>query len=526
MPIALLAHLIVLAIGLIYLFFHWRSVHHEITQTIQALTHANRILILVSVLFSLLFVYQSSLGPFNYDTGLYHSQAIQWIEKYRIVPGLGNLHSRFAFNSLWFLPSALFSFTFWLGQPIHALNGLMLLMAIIFALGHINTLIVGAINPSSTFQSLLIFPLAYLGYDSDRFATDVASPSTDLPATVLVFVVTTLILHYQNSKLPKVKISAESDRKEQDVNTAILAIMITILAVFAVFIKLSVIPILLFLPYLIVDQFRKNGIVIAALILGITLFIATPHLIRNVILSGYLIYPLPQLDLFNWDWKIPLQTVVAESMGVRNWAKMPPGSSPEAVLSSTGWSWFPAWFNYFKSQPIAQCLGLGIAGFSLSNLLRFRQFNWTKFSVIYAVIAIGLIFWFFSAPDPRFGYGLLISFAIMLTLPLLTEALHPLSQRPQMLQLILSVYVVASFVLSMAHFKFYSEDINLFWRSAMGYPSVPTQSVTFDRQTIYIPLKGDQCWNSAFPCTPQIPTNLRLRGRSLQDGFTRLRSAT
>ena len=34
--------------------------------------------------------------PADSDTALYHAQAIRWIEEYGVVPGLGNLHCRFA----------------------------------------------------------------------------------------------------------------------------------------------------------------------------------------------------------------------------------------------------------------------------------------------------------------------------------------------------------------------------------------------------------------------------------------------
>ena len=44
------------------------------------------------------------------DTQSYHAQNIQWIRKYAVVPGLGNLHDRFAFNSMFFVISALFTF--------------------------------------------------------------------------------------------------------------------------------------------------------------------------------------------------------------------------------------------------------------------------------------------------------------------------------------------------------------------------------------------------------------------------------
>ncbi len=55
----------------------------------------------------------------TYDTGLYHSQAIQWIEEYGVVKGLGNLHHRFAYNSALMCLQALFSMRFAFGQQLH-----------------------------------------------------------------------------------------------------------------------------------------------------------------------------------------------------------------------------------------------------------------------------------------------------------------------------------------------------------------------------------------------------------------------
>ena len=48
----------------------------------------------------LLMAYGASHGIMHYDSDLYHAQAICWIEEYGIVKGLGNLHSRFAYNSV------------------------------------------------------------------------------------------------------------------------------------------------------------------------------------------------------------------------------------------------------------------------------------------------------------------------------------------------------------------------------------------------------------------------------------------
>lgn len=57
----------------------------------------------------LLMAYGTSRGYMHVDTGLYHAQAIRWIEEYGVVPGLGNLHSRFAYNSAAFPLCAVYS---------------------------------------------------------------------------------------------------------------------------------------------------------------------------------------------------------------------------------------------------------------------------------------------------------------------------------------------------------------------------------------------------------------------------------
>jgi hypothetical protein len=45
----------------------------------------------------------SLMEPFHYDSGLYHYPAIHWIHAYPIVPGLGLVHGRLAFNQSYFL---------------------------------------------------------------------------------------------------------------------------------------------------------------------------------------------------------------------------------------------------------------------------------------------------------------------------------------------------------------------------------------------------------------------------------------
>ncbi len=69
-----------------------------------------------------------SMGEPVYDSGLYHLQAINWSSTFPIVPGLGNLHSRLAHNSAFFLFGALLNTGPWLGRTHHVVNGILFLV--------------------------------------------------------------------------------------------------------------------------------------------------------------------------------------------------------------------------------------------------------------------------------------------------------------------------------------------------------------------------------------------------------------
>ena len=72
------------------------------------------------------------------DTLGYHAQTIQWIEKYKAVPGLVHLHVRFGYQGLWFVDSALFGFSFSGKEGITFLNSTVLFWFFIFFINRIN----------------------------------------------------------------------------------------------------------------------------------------------------------------------------------------------------------------------------------------------------------------------------------------------------------------------------------------------------------------------------------------------------
>jgi hypothetical protein len=110
-PLTAYTLLSLLVFSIIFLLFEYIKegqirLFTTIKQKIKSLPLLYKILIVL--LFVVLLLY-SLLPPLGYDTGLYHWQAMKWLESYPVVPGLGNIHGRFAFNSNALLLHSVFS---------------------------------------------------------------------------------------------------------------------------------------------------------------------------------------------------------------------------------------------------------------------------------------------------------------------------------------------------------------------------------------------------------------------------------
>ncbi|MBC7881259.1 MAG: hypothetical protein H7Y37_07985 [Anaerolineae bacterium] len=484
--------------------------------------------ILLLAILAAVLAFKSSVGRnlLHFDTGYYHAQSIEWIVQYGIAPGLGNLHTPLAYDSLWFQPCALFSFTFLLHQPLHALLGLMIFIAFCFAfaglLDVLSPLI--EIQLSSVVQALLLVPLLEL-------ASNLSSPSTDEPTSIFIFLLFALFCRY----------------KEQEAigySTDILQWSIVLLAIFATLLKLSALPVLLFIPFVAYREFQRGHTWTATTYILLVPLLWLPKLIRTVILSGYLIYPYPNIDLFPVDWKMPIAVVQDQKRFIESWGRSP-FSDPKEVLSQGFGGWFPNWFaNFIKGYA---AVGLLFALLSilifLALQLSFRRGSrsvlkqtFERYSVVYAVSFIGVAYWFSISPMLRYGFGFFWTFVVMLSAPLLFQIgkYGPKVFRGDTGEKVL--VAVASLLIwlvlrsespqralgsGIVFSRFYTTDIrSLLWQEK--YPFVETLSAPMNNVVIYRPLQGEQCWDHPLPCTPYLYTPIEGRGTSLKDGFRAL----
>jgi hypothetical protein len=284
-----------------------------------------RITELVSVtIISFLLCLIGSNAPTISDSGLYHLSAIKWIENYAVVPGLGNIHGRFAFNPSVFNLSAAFLCRGIFDQPMYVVNPLFSIL--FFAYGFNRLLKHKNSQINIFFVFLLAVPLA-LYYTVAR----INSPTPDLLACLLPVY---LFLRFIESE------------NEPDISGARITFttMAVVVSVYLMTIKLSIAPILLLPAYLIYKHYAQIKLKGLFLFGAISFIVVLPWMLRTYILSGYLIYPLPGIDVFSPDWKIPLSLVEQEKLIVHNYARTY-DSSRLLVVGMPLSTWFPVWWE-------------------------------------------------------------------------------------------------------------------------------------------------------------------------------------
>lgn len=340
-----------------------------------------RLLLIVGV--GILVLISTSGEVRSYDTYLYHAQSIRWIEEYGVVPGLGNLHERLAFNNSFLCLQALFSFSFFIEQSMHSVNGFVVWILLSYAVCSMKFVHNKKIYASDFSR------LALIGYYADK-VYETSSPSTDLFAVGLVgYIVCKWIT------------LLEEDEEKIAPPYAYLCI----LGVYAVTLKVSsaMIVLLAIMPAYRLIKGKKWGEII--LYLGLGVLTIAPFFIRNVILSGYLLFPYPDLDLFSFDWKIPVSNVTYWQTLIKTWAQ---GYRGEYRADAPFTEWFPLWRDsYLLTDPllviefIADIVAIPLAVI-VGVVKGFRKKNWNFFHITCCLIA-GILFWFFNAPTRRFG---------------------------------------------------------------------------------------------------------------------------
>src|SRR5271157_173287 len=331
--------------------------------------------------------------PTNYDTALYHAQAIHWIESYRAVPGLVNINDHLAYNSSWLVLVASMSFAFLGLRSFHLTNSVILLATMFYFGESFQALLQKQFTASNFVKVVLFFLSLYL------YTPELSSPGTDLPPTLLIWIITILILE----KVEK-----------RDLNFDLYSSFIFVFSVFNVVIKLSSLPLCLPALLILIQQAWNKSWQRSMILTGIALVILSAWFLRNMVISGYLIFPISQIDLFSFDWKYPLAST-ATSQQILFWYDKFPVSGWTKYVGATWEQWLPIWFHQLdRGQKVLLLISIA----SPIGLLAYR-FSKTEqnlaigFSIIFILNYAGVFFWILTSPLFRFGYAYLFGSIIL-----------------------------------------------------------------------------------------------------------------
>lgn len=492
--VALLANIILIVLCIIIYIF----CRHFILETFSNVKIGHLIIVAVLTLF---WSYFTSRGYMHYDTDVYHAQSIEWIEKFGIVTGLGKFHVRFAYNSSLFALSALYSFSFIKTVSLHTVNGFLALIVSITCMD---------IGEFIKTKSLKLSVFARMGciYYLFLITDEIVAPASDYATMIVIFF---LVIRFLDN------LESQEQGKTNPTPFALLCV----LGVYAMTLKLTaaLILILLIYPVFLLIRDKKTKEIIYYLLSGF--IVAVPWLIRTVIISGWLFYPFPELDLFSVDWKIDKTAVYIDAVNIKTWGRaLYNGDLVNVPITG----WFPNWFRTTLSGTeklliigaIASCIFTVLL--IAVTLIKKKWVNLPKVSVLLAV-SCSYIFWQYSAPLMRYGY-VYVLLAVTLMVGWVFENISFRSKAKN----ITNCFVFALFV-CFGCYKLYNAGEQI--RDTMFFPYYLMQqpydtydmiSYEVDGETFYCPDGGDRCGYTPFPASPEH-NNFSLRGEGLKDGF-------
>ena len=437
------------------------------------------------------------------DTLGYHAQLIQWIEKYKVIPGLVHVHVRYGLQSYWYLLCALFSFPFLHSPAITFVNTTVLSWYLLFVCEKISISLMkkekqntGKLLTGMLFLLLLAINL----WDFGQLRISAVSASPDFIAGLYCWLVLYLLAG--------------------SIKSGVTGMLTIFLSLVAVMIKLSCVPILLTAVYAL---YRLLATVNRRSIYGmafITVLAVIPFAARNVITSGYLVFPSVYPDWVNTDWKLSrVRTIhVKEYIAAyaRVEAKVNMGEQPPLFAQHFS-GWLPVWWQNRsgaeKCMLGAMCISL-VAGLLFAKEL--RQNTGTEERLLILVCAGAIIFWFLEAPDPRFAYGFIMPFTGMIMYRILAGRSWNNQLAASILRLgvvVLTAALAAYSIYRIQHFFFFKNIV-----TPEGIAPIASKQITIRGITYRVPFDGCECGNTAVPCIYDIEPFL-MRGSTLNEGF-------
>jgi hypothetical protein len=454
----------------------------------------------------------------SFDSGMYHIPAVRWATIYPIIPGIGNLHDRLAFNNSGLLYAAMIGIGPWSSEWNHLANGLLAFMLLIqIVLGGYRLFSSCSANRNtSVFDFLIIVPVITLIVSGNT-----STLSTDVAPAVVLFVAASRLYRW----LTLTRQSVDDHAYDLLLLLPLFCLSVCLKTTAGVFSSLC----FLLTAWLVWREGRSATRHRALWCAGaLFLVLGISWLIRGVILSGYPLYP-SRIGGVPVAWRVPAELAEAQM----EWVTVCARHSLEPGLG-----WVRTWLVVMLQGKnlflllfwVVLPTILGFASAACFVALTWRGSGWRSTSrgwLLGIPILAGFVFWFLKLPDPRYGFYL-FWMGSSLSLAQLAAVLPAHSRFRWNRVLALSCVLLASlpiilqeptgwidrrygFVKGLIHSAFVIPG-----GQGWLYP-IPTAELheftTDSGLKLFVPVNDNRCWDSRLPCTPHPAPNLVLKNR-------------
>ncbi len=453
-----------------------------------------------------------------YDHGLYHMQVVRWLNQYAIVPGLGNLHHRLAFNNSNLLYAALINWGPFADRAYYLATTIPALVLILAGANGFFQMFRPAepVKLSNLFYTWML-PIMLWQFNHVFFA----GYSTDAMIFMLQVVAAGAFLRL-----------VESDNKTQAFDrlkflTLIACVSVTVKLSFAIFGLSLLLAALISIRVRFGRVAKEDGRSFAACF-ALAALLLLPWITRNGILSGYLLFPSTALSL-PLSWRMPLALTTPIAPGITEWAR----TVSNSIVYSGDMAWFRQWWHMFPHTAVQRSLFITAAlwVFNFGWLVAFRKkvkLHSGSF-LLFAASLLSSVYWFWLAPDYRFS-------GAALWLQLIATALfaaHMLIESNKVQATLLTSAGLLALTLWLNPNQFYIQ------RPEAGeilYPLGESELLERRYQPAEFPTRqtlsgldvqtsgesSDQCWYAELPCTRSqdfLPSLRLIDPRDMQKGF-------
>ena len=393
-----------------------------------------------------------------------------------------------------------------MGEPLHSMNGCIFSFFAVYCVVTNNFF---SENKRTLTDALKLVVIPYVLLNRRT----ISSASTDILSMLLVLYVT-------------IKWSeCIYQEKEQEKMTDAYALW-CLLAVFAVTVKLSSASIVMLVVfpayYLLKNKDWKK--IIKYITLG--LIIILPWLVRNVLISGYLIYPYSGIDLFSVDWKMPAALLEYDKGLIVAFGRE---TRDISTYQYPIWKWLPIWFQGQMLRYKLLIVGGSLASLAIVVYLCMKLFELCKHRkspldatngkgrseqinrlLLLFSMLVGELFWLFSAPLLRYGM-------VYLMIPIAVILYHLEKKFGKKWNCRIALLATAG----LAFICMYKSDD---FRMVMpqGYWDIEMNSMDLQGIEVFYAADGTRLSDyREFPAVPQpeLLGNVAPRGTDLADGF-------